>query len=143
MIDDLADKGELVVIPPREGGNVVRALINLHNFPSHYLYVYRTLNPSVLEQLAKTRAAKAEYDQLLEQRVGVQVTFALMYAGVSLIFLLAGGVARPVVLRSARRADRQTARRSEGGVAWQSRCQGGRSSKVQAISRHSARPSTE
>ena len=43
----------------------------------------------MLEQLAKTRAAKAEYDQLLEQRVGVQVTFALMYAGVSLIFLLA------------------------------------------------------
>ena len=65
---DLADKGELVVIPPREGGNVVRALIKLQNFPSHYLYVYRTLNPSVLEQLAKTRAAKAEYDQLLEQR---------------------------------------------------------------------------
>jgi len=86
---ELADKGELVVIPPREGGNVVRALIKLQNFPSHYLYVYRTLNPSVLEQLAKTRAAKAEYDQLLEQRVGVQVTFALMYAGVSLIFLLA------------------------------------------------------
>ena len=86
---ELADKGELVVIPPREGGNLVRALIKLQNFPSHYLYVYRTLNPSVLEQLAKTREAKAEYDQLLEQRVGVQVTFALMYAGVSLIFLLA------------------------------------------------------
>jgi len=85
----LANKGELVVIPPREGGNVVRALIKLQNFPSHYLYVYRLMNPSVLEQLAKTRAAKAEYDQLLEQRVGVQVTFALMYAGVSLIFLLA------------------------------------------------------
>jgi two-component system nitrogen regulation sensor histidine kinase NtrY len=84
-----ANKGELVVIPPREGGNVVRALIKLQNFPSHYLYVYRTLNPSVLEQLAKTRDAKEEYDQLLEQRVGVQVTFALMYAGVSLIFLLA------------------------------------------------------
>ena len=42
---ELADKGELVVIPPREGGNVVRALIKLQNFPSHYLYVYRTLNP--------------------------------------------------------------------------------------------------
>ena len=42
---DMANKGELVVIPPREGGNVVRALIKLQNFPSHYLYVYRTFEP--------------------------------------------------------------------------------------------------
>ena len=68
---------------------MVRALIKLQNFPSHYLYVYRASIPPVIEQLDKTREAKAEYDQLLEQRTGVQVTFALMYAGVSLIFLLA------------------------------------------------------
>jgi two-component system, NtrC family, nitrogen regulation sensor histidine kinase NtrY len=85
---DKADKGELVVIPP-QGGNVVRALIKLTNFPSHYLYVYRPINPSVLDQLDETRAAKAEYDELQAQRSGVQVTFALMYAGMSLIFLLA------------------------------------------------------
>ncbi|MGE3829467.1 MAG: ATP-binding protein [Parvibaculaceae bacterium] len=85
---DKADKGELVVMPP-QGGNVVRALIKLTNFPSHYLYVYRPINPSVLDQLDETRAAKAEYDELQQQRSGVQVTFALMYAGMSLIFLLA------------------------------------------------------
>ena len=84
-----ADAGELVVLAPNPGGNVIRALIKLTAYPSHYLYVYRLVNPSVLEQLEKTRAGKAEYDQLMEQRVGVQVTFALMYAGVSLIFLLA------------------------------------------------------
>jgi len=84
-----ADKGELVVMPPGEGGNIIRALIKLTNFPSEYLYVYRAINPSVIDQLDETRAAKAEYDQLLEQRSGVQITFALMYAGVSLIFLLA------------------------------------------------------
>jgi two-component system, NtrC family, nitrogen regulation sensor histidine kinase NtrY len=84
-----ADKGELVVIPPGEGGNIIRALIKLTNYPSEYLYVYRAINPSVIDQLDETRAAKAEYDQLLEQRSGVQITFALMYAGVSLIFLLA------------------------------------------------------
>ncbi|MFL5260344.1 MAG: ATP-binding protein [Hyphomicrobiales bacterium] len=83
-----AAKGELVVIPPGDGNNIVRALIKLTNFPSHYLYVYRAANPQVLSQLDETRAAKAEYDQLLQQRSGVQVTFALMYAGVSLIFLL-------------------------------------------------------
>jgi two-component system nitrogen regulation sensor histidine kinase NtrY len=84
-----ADRGELVVIPPGEGGNIIRALIKLTNYPSEYLYVYRAINPSVIDQLDETRAAKAEYDQLLEQRSGVQITFALMYAGVSLIFLLA------------------------------------------------------
>lgn len=84
-----ADKGELVVMPPGEGGNIIRALIKLTNYPSEYLYVYRAINPSVIDQLDETRAAKTEYDQLLEQRSGVQITFALMYAGVSLIFLLA------------------------------------------------------
>ncbi len=83
-----AAKGELVVMPPGDGNNVVRALIKLTNFPSHYLYVYRAVNPQVLSQLDETRAAKTEYDQLMQQRYGVQVTFALMYAGVSLIFLL-------------------------------------------------------
>jgi two-component system nitrogen regulation sensor histidine kinase NtrY len=83
-----AAKGELVVVPPGDGNNVVRSLIKLTNFPSHYLYVYRAVNPQVLSQLDETRVAKAEYDQMLKQRSGVQVTFALMYAGVSLIFLL-------------------------------------------------------
>ena len=69
-----ADKGELVVLPPGIGGNVVRALIKLQNFSSEYLYVYRAINPSVIDQLEKTRAAKAEYDTLMSQRLGVQLT---------------------------------------------------------------------
>ncbi|MFT3986816.1 ATP-binding protein [Aestuariivirga sp.] len=84
-----ADKGELVVMPPGPGGNIVRALISLQNFPGEYLYIYRVINPSVLDQLAKTRDAKAEYDRLMSQRVGVQLTFGLMYAVVGFVFLLA------------------------------------------------------
>jgi len=84
-----ADKGELVVIPPGLGGNVVRALIKLQNFDSSYLYVYRVINPSVIEQLQKTREAKIEYDRLMEQRLGVQLTFAIMYGVVGFVFLLA------------------------------------------------------
>jgi two-component system, NtrC family, nitrogen regulation sensor histidine kinase NtrY len=83
-----ADKGELVLVPPETGGNLVRALIKLQNFPSHYLYVYRILSPQVVDQLAKTRDAKAEYDRLMNQRTGVQLTFALMYAIVAFVFLL-------------------------------------------------------
>ncbi len=84
-----ADRGDLVLIPPGEGGNLVRALIKLQGFPSHYFYVYRFISPTVIEQLAKTREAKAEYDRLLSQRTGVQFTFGMMYALVAFVFLLA------------------------------------------------------
>ena len=85
----LADKGDLVLIPPGEGGNLVRALIKLQSFPTHYLYVYRIISPAVIDQLTKTREAKAEYDRLLQQRLGVQLTFGMMYALVAFVFLLA------------------------------------------------------
>jgi two-component system, NtrC family, nitrogen regulation sensor histidine kinase NtrY len=84
-----AEKGELVLIPPSPGGNVVRALIKLQGYPSHYLYIYRVLSPVVIDQLVKTREAKAEYDQLMKQRLGVQLTFGLTYALVALALLLA------------------------------------------------------
>ncbi len=84
-----AGKGELVLIPPSPGGNVVRALIKLQGYPSHYLYIYRVLSPVVIDQLVKTREAKAEYDQLMKQRLGVQLTFGLTYALVALALLLA------------------------------------------------------
>ena len=32
---------ESYLIGPAEGGNVIRALIKLENFPNHFLYVYR------------------------------------------------------------------------------------------------------
>ncbi len=84
-----ADKGELVVLSPGRGGNLVRALIKLQGYPSHYLYAYRIISPVVIDQLIKTQDAKAEYDRLLKERVGVQITFGLVYALVALVFLLA------------------------------------------------------
>jgi two-component system, NtrC family, nitrogen regulation sensor histidine kinase NtrY len=84
-----AAKGQPVLIQPGRGGNVVRALIKLQGYSNHYLYVYRLINPEAIEQLTKTRDAKAEYDQLLKQRLGVQLTFGLVFALVALVFLLA------------------------------------------------------
>jgi two-component system, NtrC family, nitrogen regulation sensor histidine kinase NtrY len=84
-----ADKGDVVLLAPGRGGNLVRALMKLQGYPSEYVYVYRILSPVVIEQLTKTQDAKAEYDRLLKQRIGVQLTFALVYALVSLVFLLA------------------------------------------------------
>ncbi len=84
-----ADKGDLVVLPPGRGGNLIRAMIKLQGYPSHYLYVYRIVSPVVIEQLTKTRDAKAEYDELLQLRVGAQLTFGMVYALVALVFVIA------------------------------------------------------
>ena len=84
-----ADKGELVIIQPGIGGNVVRALIKLQGYDDEYLYIYRLINPAVTDQLRKTREAKAEYDRLMSQRTGVQLTFAMMYGIIGCIFSLA------------------------------------------------------
>lgn len=84
-----AAKGEAIVIQPGRGGNVVRALIKLQGYPDHYLYIYRILAPVVIDQLTKTRDAKAEYDRLSEQRVGVQLTYGFLFALLALVFLLA------------------------------------------------------
>jgi two-component system nitrogen regulation sensor histidine kinase NtrY len=85
---EAAAKGELVVIGPGDG-NVIQVLGKLPNFDNHFLYIYRLVNPEVIEQLAKAKEEKFEYDRLLEQRSGVQLTFAVMYAGVAFVFLLA------------------------------------------------------
>ncbi|MGI9482514.1 MAG: ATP-binding protein [Hyphomicrobiales bacterium] len=83
-----AGSGKGVVINPEDGGTM-RGLVKLQNLENHYLYLYKTVDPNVLQHLQKTREGKAEYDQLKEQRFDVQITFALMYIGVAFIFLLA------------------------------------------------------
>ncbi len=84
-----ADKGDVVLLPPGRGGNLIRALVKLQGYPNEYLYIYRIVSPEVIDQLTKTRDAKAQYDALQKDRLGVQLTFGLVYALVALIFLLA------------------------------------------------------
>ena len=83
-----AAKGEMVVAGPGNG-NVIRGLIKLQQYDNHYLYLYRLVNPNVTSQLRKARLEKFKYNQMLSQRTGLQVTFAVMFAGVAFIFLLA------------------------------------------------------
>jgi two-component system nitrogen regulation sensor histidine kinase NtrY len=82
-----AESGELVIVAPGEDP-YIRALIKLGNFDGRFLYISRQVDAEVLKQLEKARESKVEFDQMLNQRQGVQLTFALMYAGVALIFLL-------------------------------------------------------
>ena len=83
-----ADKGKIVVMGPGPGDNIIRALKKLEGGGGRYLYVYRAVNDEVIRQLAKARAEREEFFSLKKQRFGLQVTFALMYAGLSLILLM-------------------------------------------------------
>lgn len=85
---DKATANELVIIGPGNT-NQVRALVKLREYDDLFLYVFRFVDQRVVDHLIKTRAGKIEYDSMEDRRFGVQLTFALMYVGVALIFLLA------------------------------------------------------
>lgn len=82
-----AQTGEVAVMSPGET-NRVRSLVKLGAYDDTYLYIYRYVDPRVLDHVRTAYAGKAEYDSLEMRRYGVQFTFALMYVGVSLVFLL-------------------------------------------------------
>ncbi len=85
---DTAQQGRGVVISPEEG-DLMRGLVAVPNTPNLFLYIYKYVDPKVLQHLKRTEEGKAEYDDLKQQRTGVQLTFGLMYVGVAFIFLLA------------------------------------------------------
>jgi two-component system nitrogen regulation sensor histidine kinase NtrY len=85
---EAAAEGEVIVIGPGDG-NVIRGLARVEGLEDRFVYIYRLVNPELVEQLGKARDQKDAYDRMLEQRAGVQITFGLMYAGVTFVFLLA------------------------------------------------------
>ena len=86
---EAAARGKALVMGPGPGDNIIRALKKLDNLGDRYLYIYRIVNKDVLKQLVKARRERDEFASLKQQRFGLQVTFALMYASVTFIFLLA------------------------------------------------------
>ncbi|MEQ8745314.1 PAS domain-containing sensor histidine kinase [Pyruvatibacter sp.] len=72
-----------------EDGDQVQALVRLTSFGNAFLLVSRQVDGRVLDHLARTRAAAAEYANLESRRYTVQLTFALIYVIVALLVLLA------------------------------------------------------
>ena len=66
----------------------VAAVIKLRGYEDTYLYVARPLDPRVIDQLQATQESVAEFANLEQRRVGVQIAFALMYTVIALIVLL-------------------------------------------------------
>ncbi|MFB9267360.1 ATP-binding protein [Bradyrhizobium erythrophlei] len=69
--------------------NYVAAVIRLRAYTDTFLYVARLLDPRVVGQLKQTEASVAEYAQIESRRLGIQVTFALMFAVIALTILMA------------------------------------------------------
>ncbi len=81
------DEYKVVVLD--EGENAVSALVKLHAFVDAYLLVTRTVDPMVLDHQRGTQDAVSEYQRLSQSRSEIQITFAVLYAVVALLILLA------------------------------------------------------
>ena len=99
-----AKNGEVAVLGSPDD-NQVRAVVQLQTRPPLMLLIGRPVDPQILNHMARTERAVAEYKQLDENRSGLQVTFALIFALVALLVLcaailiglvLANQIARPV-----------------------------------------------
>ncbi len=78
-----ADEPQIAVL-----SNYVAAVIRLRAFDDTFLYVARLLDPRVVDQVRQTQAGVAEYANLESQRLGIQVTFALMFTVITLTVLM-------------------------------------------------------
>ncbi len=101
---ELAKTGDVAVLGSPDESRV-RAVVQLNSTPSLMLLIGRPVDPQILDHMSRTEQAVAEYKQLDENRSGLQVTFALIFALVALLVLfaavliglvLANQIARPV-----------------------------------------------
>ena len=103
-LTEQARDGEAVVLGSTDEQQV-RAIVQLNTIPPTMLLIARQVDPRILDHMARTEAAVAEYKRLDENRSGLQITFVLIFALVALLVLsaavliglvLANQIARPV-----------------------------------------------
>ena len=101
---DQARSGEVAVIGSPDQ-DWVRAVVKLGTTPTLMLMIERPVDQDILSHMVHTEQAVAEYNQLDKSRSGLQVTFALIFALVALLVLmaavsiglvLANQIARPI-----------------------------------------------
>ena len=101
---EIARTGDVAVLGS-EDSNRVRALVRMDLTPSLMLLIGRPVDPAILEHMKRTEQAVAEYKRLDENRSGLQLTFALIFAMLALLVLcaaaliglvIANQIARPV-----------------------------------------------
>lgn len=101
---ELARSGDVAVLGS-EDQTKVRGVVLLETTPQLMLVIGRLVDPSILDHIVRTEKAVELYDRLDQNRTGLQVTFAVVFALVALAVLaaavliglvLANQIARPV-----------------------------------------------
>ena len=82
------EHGELVVLASGTEDRM-RAIVKLDGAINAFLYISRFVEPKVLDHIARTRKAVAEYQSLEGQRHTFEITFAMMFVLVALLLLVA------------------------------------------------------
>ena len=82
-------RGGDVVVLGSEDSTRVRAVVSLDSTPTLMLLIGRPVDPQILDHMSRTETAVAEYNRLDQNRFGLQVTLALIFALVALLVLLA------------------------------------------------------
>ncbi len=82
------ESGQPALIAPGTT-NLVGGVIKLAALDDAYLYLARPIDSRVTRYLRLTEENAAEYEQLQANRFGVQVAFAIVFAGVAMVVLLA------------------------------------------------------
>ncbi len=82
-----AREGNFVLIPPGIT-NLVGAVTPLDRFDDVYLYTVRAVDPDVIATYRLMLDVDSEYSALEAGRFGLQLAFALIYLGITLIVLL-------------------------------------------------------
>ncbi|KKJ75525.1 hypothetical protein WH95_17980 [Kiloniella litopenaei] len=80
--------GEVVILSG-ENNDRVRALVYLGGFDGSFLIVGRPIDPNILKHIDRAKSAVALYTDLEGQRSGFVLTFAMIFAIVALMILLA------------------------------------------------------
>jgi two-component system nitrogen regulation sensor histidine kinase NtrY len=101
---EAASAGEVPVLG-NGADTEVRALVQLDSTPPLMMMIERSVDPHILDHMKRTEEAVAEYQRLDQNRASLLVTFALIFALVALLVLvaavllglvLANQIARPV-----------------------------------------------
>ena len=104
---DIIRQGDVAVLSGEAEGAMVRGVAGLNLQPPMLLQIGRPVDPSVIEHMQRTALTFEEYDQLDQNRSGLQITFVLIFAIAALLVLLAAAsigltianqIARPIAL---------------------------------------------
>jgi two-component system nitrogen regulation sensor histidine kinase NtrY len=85
---EAAKTGEVPILG-NDAETEVRALVELNSTPPLMLLIERAVDPHILDHMRHTEDAVAQYQRLDQNRSGLQVTFALIFALVALLVLTA------------------------------------------------------